>query len=227
MINPRQGVNYTYTEHVEDFAGSDDDLMAISAVKDDENKFMSRARVIRSLRVENVTVDVFHKENLYMKERKPIWLNLTLNDCTFAQADGLSIDDCIALTVECTDTEHNSINFPSEITILMNVKQLDVYMEKIANYAFAATMCIMISFFVMLGQIKQVAENHALAQSLSLTSIGLNLVWNFFFFAIHFQFCLWGEFMQYLGLPAFWYFISSFTFESRLFILVWRSQLTQ
>jgi len=33
--------------------------------------------------------------------------------------------------------------------------------------------------------------------------------------------------MQYLGLPAFWYFISSFTFESRLFILVWRSQLSQ
>lgn len=33
--------------------------------------------------------------------------------------------------------------------------------------------------------------------------------------------------MQYLGLPAFWYFISSFTFESRLFIVVWRSQLTQ
>lgn len=71
------------------------------------------------------------------------------------------------------------------------------------------------------------AENHALAQSLSLTTIGVNLVWNFFFFAIHFQFCLWGEFMQYLGLPAFWYFISSFTFESRMFILVWRSQLTQ
>ena len=33
--------------------------------------------------------------------------------------------------------------------------------------------------------------------------------------------------MQYLGLPAFWYFISSFTFESRLFILVWRAQLDQ
>ena len=106
---------------------------------------------------------------------------------------------------------------------MLNPQPLDVYMEKIANYAFAATMCIMISFFVMLGQIKQVAENHALAQSLSLTTIGVNLVWNFFFFAIHFQFCIWGEFMQYLGLPAFWYFISSFTFESRLFILVWRS----
>lgn len=33
--------------------------------------------------------------------------------------------------------------------------------------------------------------------------------------------------MQYLSLPAFWYFISSFTFESRLFILVWRAQLDQ
>ena len=31
--------------------------------------------------------------------------------------------------------------------------------------------------------------------------------------------------MQYLGLPAFWYFISSFTFESRLFIICWRAQL--
>lgn len=27
-------------------------------------------------------------------------------------------------------------------------------------------------------------------------------------------------------MPAFWYFVSSFTFNSRLFILVWRSQLT-
>ena len=60
-------------------------------------------------------------------------------------------------------------------------------------------------------------------------SIGINLIWNFFFFAINFQFSIQGEseFMQYLGLPAFWYFISSFTFESRLFILVWRAQLDQ
>ena len=79
------------------------------------------------------------------------------------QAPEGSIDDCIALTIENTDYEHNILQFPSELTILMNPKPLDVYMEKIANYAFAATMCIMISFFVMLGQIKQVAENHALA----------------------------------------------------------------
>ena len=33
--------------------------------------------------------------------------------------------------------------------------------------------------------------------------------------------------MQYLGFTAFWYFIVSFTFESRLFILVWRAQLEE
>lgn len=33
--------------------------------------------------------------------------------------------------------------------------------------------------------------------------------------------------MQYLGLPAVWYFISSFTFEMRLFMLVWRAQQDQ
>jgi len=64
------------------------------------------------------------------------------------------IDDCIALTIEDTDGDKNFLKFPSELTILLNRKPLDVYMEKIANYAFAATMCIMISFFVLLGQIK-------------------------------------------------------------------------
>ena len=90
-------------------------------------------------------------------------------------------------------------------------------------------MVIIVSFFTMLNVIKQLSENHALAQSLSPVTIGLNLIWNFFFFAINFQFSIQGEaeFMQYLGLPAFWYFISSFTFETRLFILVWRAQLDQ
>lgn len=106
---------------------------------------------------------------------------------------------------------------------------LQGYMGGISNYAFLATMVIILSFFTMLGVIKVVTENVIVAQSLSPISIGLNLVWNFFYFAINFQFSIQGEgeFMQYLGLPAFWYFISSFTFESRLFILVWRAQLDQ
>lgn len=150
MISHNQlGVNYTYTELNEEFKGSDDDLMVING--DESAAFMSRARKIRSLRVTNVTVDVVLKQNLYMTERDKVRLNLTLSDCTFTQAAGRSIDDCIALTYEPFETELNFWKSSSEITIVMNVKQLDVYMEKIANYAFAATMCIMISFFVMLG----------------------------------------------------------------------------
>jgi len=91
-------------------------------------------------------------------------------------------------------------------------------MENIANYSFLTTMFVMISFFVMLNQIKLIAENQAMAESFSLLSIALNLIWNFFFFIFHFMLSIQGEYLQYLGLPAFWYFISSFTFESRIFI---------
>ena len=82
---------------------------------------------------------------------EPIKVNLTLNDCMDDQAPEGSIDDCIVLKIEDTDEVRNLLKFPSELTILLNPKPLDVYMEKIANYAFAATMCIMISFFVLLG----------------------------------------------------------------------------
>lgn len=61
---------------------------------------------------------------------------------------------------------------------------------------------------------------------MSLTSVSVNLVWSFFFFSMLFQLTIQGEYLQYLSLPAFWYFFCSFTFESRLFIMVWRSQLT-
>ena len=111
----------------------------------------------------------------------------------------------------------------------MKTASLADYMANISNYSFMTTMVIILSFFTMLGVIKKVSENHSLAQSMSPITIAMNLIWNFFYFAIHFQFSIQGEgeFMQYLGLPAFWYFISSFTFESRLFIIVWRAQLDQ
>lgn len=102
-------------------------------------------------------------------------------------------------------------------------------MTNISNFSFMATFFIIVSFFSMLGVIKSVADNHAYAQSISPVSIGMNLIWNFFFFAVNFQFSIQGEgeYMQYLGLPAFWYFIASFTFETRLFMFVWRAQLNQ
>ena len=111
------------------------------------------------------------------------------------------------------------------------LKQADIqaYLARISNYSFTVTMVIVLAFFTTLNFIKQVTQNHALAESLSPISLGMSLLWNFFFFAINFQFAmnLDRENMQYLALPAFWYFVYSFTFESRLFILAWRAQLTQ
>jgi hypothetical protein len=133
----------------------------------------------------------------------------------------------ITMSIKSADDETKAGSHFPEITFMLKPQRLDSYLEKITGYSFAATMVVMLAFFGMLNQIKLIAENQALANSLSLFSIGMNLVWNFFFFTVHFQLSIWGEYMQYLGLPAFWYFISSFTFESRLFIVVWRSQLTQ
>lgn len=84
----------------------------------------------------------------------------------------------------------------------------------------------MASTYVLMNQVKILSTNYLQAQQFSLISISLNLVWSFFYFSMLFQITIQGEYLSYLGLPAFWYFICSFTFESRLFILVWRSQLT-
>ena len=68
----------------------------------------------------------------------------------------------------------------------LKTASLGDYMANISNYSFMTTMVIILSFFTMLGVIKKVSENHSLAQSMSPISIGLNLIWNFFYFAIHF-----------------------------------------
>ena len=129
-----------------------------------------------------------------------------------------------SITMEMTQFEEKKTytRFP-ELVLTLKPQLIDNYLTKITTYSFAATMVVMLAFFGMLNQVKLITENHGIASSLSLFSIGMNLVWNFFFFTVHFQLSIWGEYMQYLGLPAFWYFICSFTFESRLFIIVWRS----
>ena len=91
-------------------------------------------------------------------------------------------------------------------------------MEAVADYSFTITMVVMTSFFVMIGQFRQIAQDYAMARNFSLVSIGMNLVWNFFYFTLHFQLSVQESYFQYLGLPAFWYFISSFNFETRLFM---------
>ena len=112
---------------------------------------------------------------------------------------------------------------PSVIAFELKEESLEEYHSKIETYAFAATVVIMIAFFQMMNQIKQVMHNQHLAQSISIVSLALNLVWNFFFFSVHFQFSISGEYFQYLGLPSFWFFMASFSAESRLFILCWKA----
>ena len=190
-------------------------------------------KIIESLRIEDALIGIQFKHNFNIMEEKSTRVNLIIQDC---EDNDIIEEKCLDLVVEArqqnkTNTSGEVVQlheiFPSKMRLRLKSASLSDYMANISNYSFMTTMVIILSFFTMLSVIKQVAENHALAQSLSPITIGVNLIWNFFFFAIHFQFSIQGEgeFMQYLGLPAFWFFISSFTFESRLFILVWRAQL--
>ena len=54
-------------------------------MSDKKEIVVKRHRPIRSLRVENITVDVFQKQNLFTKDRDFLKLNLTLNDCSADQ----------------------------------------------------------------------------------------------------------------------------------------------
>ena len=114
------------------------------------------------------------------------------------------------------------------MTLRLEYTDMAGYMGRISNYSFFATMIVLMNMCNMTHVIKNVTRNHTLAQSMSPISLGMNLIWNFFFFAINFQFTIQGERerMVDLAMPTFWYFICTFTFESRLFILVWRAQLS-
>jgi len=191
---------------------------------------------IQKLHLENAMIGIQYKQNFNIVDEKSARVNLTIQECgESGELDGT----CVELVIEGirddkTDAQGNVIEdtvkyFPEKMRLRLKTASLEDYMANISNYSFLTTVIIIFAFFSMLNVIKQVAENHSLAQSISPISIGLSLIWNFFFFAVNFQFSIQGEgeFMQYLGLPAFWYFISSFTFESRLFILCWRAQLDQ
>lgn len=189
------------------------------------------------LEIRDMRLGVQVKRSFNLQEEKTVVANVTIADCLDRAS---SAGKCIDLRIDGVKADVKDANMTDEVTtkivaalaelhVRLESGNLHMYMANISNYAFLSAMVTIFSFFKMLNVIKQVAENHALAESFSMVSIGMNLVWNFFFFAIHFQFSIQGEgeFMQYLGMPAFWYFICSFTFESRLFIFVWRSQLTQ
>jgi len=126
-------------------------------------------------------------------DEKSTRVNLTITDCSGDVAlKGQCLDlTLVGLPVNYTDptTGEQKLKesiFPGKIHFRLQLGILSDYLSNISNYAFMTTMVIIVSFFTMLGVIKKVTENHALAQSISPVSIGLNLIWNFFFFAINF-----------------------------------------
>ena len=82
-----------------------------------------------------------------------------------------------------------TLKMPKQIKVRLERKPIDTYLSRVEDYAFLVTMLVMVSFFVMLNQIKLVQENNTLAESFSLLSIVLNLVWSFFLFYYHFLLC--------------------------------------
>lgn len=61
------------------------------------------------------------------------------------------------LTLENANGDSQVPRFPLEISIVMEPKAIGAYTYVVANYAFILTMIVMCSFFVMMGQIRQVS----------------------------------------------------------------------
>ena len=130
------------------------------------------------------------------------------------------------MTLESNSDYFQTHPFPQKLKFDFMGKSLDEYMQGISDYAYYTSLFLIYATFVMMQELKTIAESHTIASGISMTTVAMNIVWCFFNFSTHFHYSLWGEFMQYLGLPAFWYFIFAFTFETRLFIFVWRATLS-
>lgn len=118
-------------------------------------------------------------------------------------------------------------SFPDRpLLITSKLESMETYTDKIANYSFVCTIIVSWAFSVLMAEIRSMQQNHNLCQSVSLLSVAINIIWNLLFFSMHFQYSLQGEYFQFLGMPAFWFFISTCTFNTKLFIIVWKAQLT-
>lgn len=73
-------------------------------------------------------------------------------------------------------------------------ESLEYYTDKIANYSFVCTIFVVWSFSVLMAQIRLISQNQIMCQSISLASVSMSLIWNFFFFQMHFQYSIQGEY---------------------------------
>ena len=76
----------------------------------------------------------------------------------------MTIESIKSTTIDASGQEVEELSFfPNKMELRLELGDLQGYMANISNYSFMATMVIILSFFTMLGVIKHMTENHALA----------------------------------------------------------------
>ena len=99
-------------------------------------------------------------------------------------------------------------------------------MTKVSNFSMVLTLTCVVFLYMLLAQLKEAMESDLVAQRLSLTTLAWNTIWNFCYFYMLLTVALEAQFMHYLSLPAFMYFVICFIFEIRLLLVVWKARNT-
>ena len=124
--------------------------------------------------LENAMIGIQIKNRLNIVDEMSTFVNMTIQDCAASADDGVELEDkCIELFISGGETKNITTEtgvvvpletfFPSEMRLRLKQTSLSGYMAKVTVFSILTTVVICLSFFTMLGVIKQVTENHALA----------------------------------------------------------------
>ena len=150
-------------------AESDDGEANINSVKQTAD-----VNLVESLYLENAMIGIQIKNRLNIVDEMSTFVNMTIQDCAASADDGVELEDkCIELFISGGETKNITTEtgvvvpletfFPSEMRLRLKQTSLSGYMAKVTVFSILTTVVICLSFFTMLGVIKQVTENHALA----------------------------------------------------------------
>ena len=101
---------------------------------------------------------------------------------TFVRTPGEDLQISFAADSEITI----GYTYPELVTSTMREGSYEAFSDKIANYSFVCTVIVVWSFSCMISQIRIISQNFPMRKQISLLSVSISLVWNFFFFSMHF-----------------------------------------
>lgn len=101
---------------------------------------------------------------------------------TFVRSPGEDLQISFAADSEITI----GYTYPELVTSTMREGSYEAFSDKIANYSFVCTVIVVWSFSCMISQIRIISQNFPMRKQISLLSVSISLVWNFFFFSMHF-----------------------------------------